>query len=397
MKSSVSLWLCAIAWCIGAARGEPVTLRVATFNIEDVRTQDVASGDQPRLKRIAEVIQRMRPNIILLNEMAYDMPGGPDVKEGDAPGQNARRFAERYLAVPQSPESAAMKFAAYMPPTNTGVASGFDLDNDGQAVLTYPSPPPTKPDGSPGEQTEEGRRYGNDCWGFGTFPGQYGFALLVDERLTVLTDQIRTFQRLPWDYVDGNYMPLKADGTPWYSEEERKYMRLCSKTFADVPVKLPNGSVLHVLCLHPTPPAFDGAEQRNKRRNHDEIRFIADYVERASYIVDDAGVEGGLDRFATFVVVGDLNADPKKGESYRGPMAKHIAGCPRINFSNTPVSEVKIEGLEPSDTARFKLRVDYVLPSSDLTLLRSGVWRESPGGGEFPSDHFPVWAEVVVK
>ena len=28
----------------------------------------------------------------------------------------------------------------------------------------------------------------------------------------------------------------------------------------------------------PTPPAFDGEEDRNGRRNHDEIRFWVDYV-----------------------------------------------------------------------------------------------------------------------
>ena len=35
---------------------------------------------------------------------------------------------------------------------------------------------------------------------------------------------------------------------------------------------------VHVLASHPTPPTFDGAEDRNGRRNHDEIRFWADYV-----------------------------------------------------------------------------------------------------------------------
>ncbi len=54
----------------------PLTVRVATFNIEDVRQEDVSRADNPRLKAIAEVIQRIGPNIIFLNEIAYDMPGG---------------------------------------------------------------------------------------------------------------------------------------------------------------------------------------------------------------------------------------------------------------------------------------------------------------------------------
>src|SRR5690606_19592470 len=83
-----------------------------------------------------------------------------------------------------------------------------------------------------------------------------------------------------------------------------------------VPVVLNGGTVVHVLVSHPTPPVFDGPEDRNGRRNHDEIRFWADYVEdgeRASYLVDDAGVRGGLAPDALFVILGDLNADPAPG------------------------------------------------------------------------------------
>jgi hypothetical protein len=45
----------------------PITIRVATFNLEDVRTTDLKDGTQPRLRALAEVIQRLRPNLIMLN------------------------------------------------------------------------------------------------------------------------------------------------------------------------------------------------------------------------------------------------------------------------------------------------------------------------------------------
>ena len=63
---------------------------------------------------------------------------------------------------------------------------------------------------------------------------------------------------------------------------------------------------------------FDGAEDRNGTRNHDEIRFWADYVEDASYIYDDAGVYGGLGGGARFVIAGDQNSDPLDGDSIPG-------------------------------------------------------------------------------
>lgn len=61
---------------------------------------------------------------------------------------------------------------------------------------------------------------------------------------------------------------------------------------------------VHMLLHHPTPPAFDGAERRNVRRNHDEIRLWADYIgcgvcgaastTDADYIYDDHGHTGGI-------------------------------------------------------------------------------------------------------
>ena len=56
---------------------------------------------------------------------------------------------------------------------------------------------------------------------------------------------------------------------------------LSSKSHWDVPVRIGNVT-LHLLASHPTPPAFDGAEDRNGRRNHDEIRFWSDYLTRGS-------------------------------------------------------------------------------------------------------------------
>jgi endonuclease/exonuclease/phosphatase family metal-dependent hydrolase len=399
-----------------------VTLRVATFNLEDVRTDDLKRRDQPRVQRLAEVIQRLRPNIILLNEIAYDMPGAPDVDEGESPGQNAQRFIDNYLSIPQVPGLRPIRYRAFMAPSNTGIPSGFDLDNDGNVVTEYPDPPRAGVDGSAGRQTPGGRAFGNDCWGFGTFPGQYAMALLVDERLVIDADNIRTFRLLPWDYVAGAFMPKAPDGTPWFTDDERALMRLSSKSHWDVPVRLPNGAVLHLLCSHPTPPAFDGPEERNKRRNHDEIRFWRDYIDNAPYVVDDDGRPGGLPPRRPFVILGDLNADPDEGNAFRDPIDTHLATSRRINMDAVPRSPIAIPRLDDDDTARFGLRVDYALASRDLVVLNTGVWRDPPTAGgpadtnppepappagaegestrrppwNFPSDHFPVWIEVAV-
>ena len=85
--------------------------------------------------------------------------------------------------------------------------------------------------------------------------------------------------------MPGNLIPAG-----FYDPEELDVFRLSSKNHVDVPVKIDNGTV-HFLVSHPTPPVFDGPEDRNGTRNHDEIRFWADYVDpaRSGYIYDDDG------------------------------------------------------------------------------------------------------------
>ena len=210
--------------------------------------------------------------------------------------------------------------------------------------------------------------------------------------------------------MPNNLMPTTTDddGEPvaWYDGEAGEVFRLSSKSHWDVPIRLPNGALLHMLCSHPTPPAFDGPEARNKRRNHDEIRFWADYVENASYIIDDKGNFGGLARGAAFVIAGDLNADPDEGQSLRDPIGL-LLSTKAVGDDPRPVADVESTRLDADDTALFGLRVDYVLPSRTVAVLGSGVWRQLPDLAEvsgtedaptkrFPSDHFPVWVDIAV-
>jgi endonuclease/exonuclease/phosphatase family metal-dependent hydrolase len=134
---------------------------------------------------------------------------------------------------------------------------------------------------------------------------------------------------------------------------------------------------------------------RNKRRNFDEIRFWADYIADESYIVDDANRPGGLGPREAFVILGDLNADPDEGSSFKDPIERFLLTNRRVESGSVPRSDVAIEGLDDDDTSGFGLRVDYVLPSRGVGVLGSGVWRAVPDAWpEFPSDHFPVWADL---
>jgi endonuclease/exonuclease/phosphatase family metal-dependent hydrolase len=417
----------------GAERGArdrgPQELTVAQYNILDVRTEDLERDDNPRLRELAATIQEFEPDILLLNEIAYDDRRAHDVDEGDPEGQNAARFVDNYLSVPQAAGLEGLEYDAFMAPSNTGVHSGFDLNNNGLNLAeTYdsfedyeevcPVPSPGE-DGTPGRQVQCGRDWGDDSFGFGTFPGQYAMGLLVHPDIDILEDEVRTFQEFLWADMPGALLPSDPDGEgfdpenpdegpgDWYSEEELDVFRLSSKSHWDVPVELPNGAVIHLLASHPTPPGFDGPEARNRLRNHDEIRFWGDYLDDADYIYDDDGEYGGLERGAMFIVMGDLNADDDPGgdqdsNTFRDPMGDFLLSKGRVNDNFVPEAlDQDEDNLKADATAEFGIRADYVLPSRELRVVdgyvygHSGLF-EGNGYGPTPSDHYPVVLELIV-
>jgi len=373
-----------------------------THNIEDVRTADLRRADHPRLQRAAARIQHLAPDVLLVNEMTYDQPGSPGYRSGDPEGHNAQRFAHHYLASPQADSLDGRSYTPVMLPVNTGVHSGFDLNNDGEVISTVPDVPASPEDGSVAPQTDAGRAYGNDAWGFGVFPGQYGMALFVRDDWTVLRDSIRTFRQLRWHAMPNASVPIDTTTyEPWYAPDEWAEMRLSSKSHWDVPVELPGGEVLHVLASHPTPPGFDGVARRNNHRNQDEIRLWTDYLNDANYVEDDSGRAGGLHEDASFVVMGDLNADPDDASVFRDAI-RHLIDHERVNGAvvpkASPAREADYPDLDPDDTARWEARADYVLPSANFTVQDAEIWRPHPDRvPEVPvSDHFPVWMDVRV-
>ncbi|MCP3958859.1 MAG: endonuclease/exonuclease/phosphatase family protein [bacterium] len=355
------------------------TLRVATFNIWELSREKLdhqgAEGvyDHPQLASAAEVIQRIRPDVLLLNEIDFDA----ETRE------NARLFVERYLRVGHGGLEPIDYPHIFFEPSNTGVPSGHDLDNDGAT------------DGPA------------DAHGFGRYPGQYAMALL--SRYPIDRQAARTFQLLPWSSMPGHLIPDGEDGRPaWYDAGEVANLRLSSKSHWDVPIRV-GSATLHVLASHPTPPVFDGEEDHNGRRNFDEVRLWADYLssgDAAAYIVDDAGTAGGLGSEEAFVVMGDLNADPYREPDYGRTAISQLLEHPRIRDPG-PRSDGGAAADRPYDgpgelrTAPYG-RIDYVLPSSNLEVLGSEVFWPGPDeplrrlveGDGRASDHALVWVDL---
>lgn len=402
--ASTAITVMLVQSCVGD------TVRFATFNVSlyddhlGALAERLAYSSDSQASALAEIIQRVRPDVLLLNEFDY--------AEDESAIDN---LLQNYLAVAQnfsrSPKGAAepIKYPyRFRAPSNTGISSGFDLDRDG------------KVNEQPGDS-----QYGGDCWGYGEYAGKYGMVLL--SRYPINSEGVRTFKNFRWQDMPDALLPdnpATHEPADWYSPEALEQFPLSSKSHWDVPIRI-EGRTIHVLASHPTPPTYDGPEDRNGRRNHDEIRFWADYIGSGdadpAYIYDDQGKRGGLTKGEHFVIMGDLNGDPADGDGAEG--IKRLLNSPLVTTGPAPASEggaeqARLQGgkntvhqgdprLDTLDAADEEgpgnLRVDYVIPARSLKTLASGVfWPKNRdrlfslvGTHPFPSsDHRLVWIDI---
>ena len=378
------------ATAVAAATAPDAPLRLATYNTSlysDEAGGLVAEleGDSEHARKIAAVLQNVRPDLVLLNEFDYD----------DA-HRAADLFQHRFLEVAQPGGGEPLRYPyRYLASVNTGVPSGLDLDNNG-------------------EVGGNGRNRGNDAWGYGLHPGQYG--MLVLSKYPIDEKAVRSFQHFKWSAMPGAVRPVvPATGRPFWSDAVWSQLRLSSKSHWDVPVETPHG-VVHMLVSHPTPPVFDGKEKRNAARNHDEIRLWREYLSGdAPWLCDDAGRCGGLAADARFVILGDLNNDPVDGDGRHEAIVELIEH-PRVLRYPTPTSAgveeiardyaargIAHRGAPQHVTGDFgpkagAMRLDYVLPSAGFTYVGSGIFWPASSDPHAKiadgSDHHLVWVDV---
>lgn len=410
----ISCGLISCGLCLVSVADEPLVpnkaagaLRLATFNVSLNRNEpgqlsrDLASRDR-QIQAVATIIRIVRPDVLLLNEVDY----APQARHAEV-------FEQLFLSDPQIDDLGSGPWPMphiFSAEVNTGVPSGLDLNANGRAVDP------------------------EDAWGFGRFPGQYGMAVL--SRYELDRARVRTFQKWLWSQLPEAQVPRiatandstrsKSDAVlqDYYPPEVWSQLRLSSKSFWDVPIKTEAGW-LHVLASHPTPPAFDGPEDRNGCRNHDEIKLLEHYIDGADFLRDDAGQSGGLPTDAAFVVLGDLNSDPVDGDSRRAAIER-LLRHPRMAQYPAPTSRgaslaaarqaganLRHRGDPAADTGDFNdravgnLRIDYVLPSLPWQVVAAGVFWPAPDDISEnlrealqqilrATDHHLVWVDVVM-
>lgn len=343
-----------------AAPGHGETIRFATWNVGLSRPgpglllRDILRKE-PDVAAVVQVLVAVQPDVILLTGFDYDFGGA-------ALGAFAAMAGDAGATYPHR--------LAFLP--NTGMATGRDLDGDGRA-------------GGP-----------RDAQGFGEFAGQGGMALL--SRLPLDGSAHRNFSAFLWGDLPGAIPP----------EDLAPDQRLSSVAHWDLALFLPDGRPVRLWTWHATPPVFDGPEDRNGRRNHDEAAFWLRYLD---------GALPWRPEEAPFVLMGDANLDPVDGDG-RPEALLALLGHPRIVDASprSPGGEAAAardgganaahRGDPARDTADWQdgpgqpgnLRVDYVLPSREWRVRDAGVWwpETEPAAGiaAAASRHRLVWVDV---
>lgn len=315
---------------------------MATFNADLTRKgpglllRDILTGEDPQVEAAAGVIAAAAPDVILLTGIDYDLDGVALAAFAGRVAAAGGDYPHRFTARP-----------------NTGMATGLDLDGDGRP-------------GGPG-----------DAQGFGRFAGEGGMAVL--SRLPL--GQAADYSALLWRDLPGNLMA--GAGLP---EEAAAVQRLSTTGHWAVPVDLPDGGQITLLAWLATPPVFDGPEDRNGRRNHDEAAFWLRLMDGDLPFAPPAG---------PFVLLGDANLDPVDGEGRAAALAALLAD-PRVQDlrPESPGAAAAARGganarhkgpaaLDtadwPDDPGPGNMRVDYVLPSAGLAVEGAGVWWPASG------------------
>ncbi|MEL6617859.1 MAG: endonuclease/exonuclease/phosphatase family protein [Pseudomonadota bacterium] len=334
-----------IAALLLAPAGSADTYRFATYNTELQRKgpglflRDLVRGKDEQINAVLQIIAAADADVLALQGIDYDLTGAALGRLAEATGY---------------PHSFAMR-------PNTGLPTGLDMDGDGRR-------------GGP-----------RDAQGYGRFSGQGGMAVL--SRFPMDTAQVQDLSALLWQDVPDALLP-EVNGKPFPSAKARAVQRLSTTGHWVIPILLPEGRV-DLMTFHASPPVFDGPEDRNGRRNHDELRLWQ--------LLLDGTV--GTPPPGPYVIAGDANLDPLDGQGRRGAI-RALLNDPRLQRV-TPTGAEGTDTVDWDDPVPGNLRVSYVLPSTHWRIADSAVLWPAPGDplaetAATASRHRLVWVDLAI-
>lgn len=330
------------------------TLRVATYAAPLSRDgpglllRDIGKGDDPGIVAILAVLGAVEADVVVLTDFDFD---------------HDQQALTAFAAAAGYPH-----FHSRAP--NSGVPTGLDLDGNGK------------------------RGEARDAQGYGRFTGDGGMAVL--SRYPVIADAVQDHSGLLWQDLPDAKRPSTM------TDEVAGVQRLSSSGHWVVPVMAPDGRV-DVLASSHTPPVFDGPEDRNGLRNHDELVLWQkvldgaygpapeDFIFAANFNLDPMDGEGRV------AVIKDFLTDPRLQDPAPRSIGGQIAASP--NHEGDPGRDTA----DWSETGPGNLRVSYVLPAATWEVLDAGVFWPAPDDpkaallgkeGDAAGPHHLVWVDI---
>lgn len=322
-----------LAFACTVAQAQDATLRIATFNAELTRKgpglllRDILKGEAPQIAAFKTLMLEVRPDIISLQGLDYDLRGTAMDALADDLSADGLIYPYRFTAAP-----------------NAGQATGLDLNGNG--------------------------KFGDadDAHGYGRFNGMGGMAVL--SRFPIQLDAVEDYTEMLWRDLPDHTYPM-SDGAPFGGPEVFAAHRLSSRNHWVVPITTPNQGTLRLMTFHATPPLYDGEEDRNGRRNHDEVAFWLNYLKQDTSPLP-------------FVILGTANTDPLRGKGRPDAINALIAHKNLQNpFDERPTADF-------TDPVPGDLRVDYLLPSVAWRVVDYGMINAPDA-----SRHSLMWVDVT--
>ena len=338
--------------------------RVATFDAALSRgaagelAADLATPDDQQAANVAAIIQRTRPDVLLLTDIDVDSAAAVD------------EFRTNYLLLSQNGAQPIDYPHVFVAPSNTGVPSGFDLDNDGTVggandafgLRRLPRPARDGPAVAVPDRDQPGAHVPAPAVGLGAGrpparrPGHArsrrlvlgrragGAAALVDVALGRTDRRVRPHSSTCWRRA----------------RRRRPATGRRTATGCATPTRSGSGPTTSPA---PTPPGSSTTP--------------------AAPAASTAA--------AAFVIVGDLNSDPTDGDSVAGAVDQVLAldqvqdPAPASDgaveaavaqglANRTQAGDPALDTADLADDTLGNLRTDYVLPSDGFDVVDAGVF-----------------------
>lgn len=188
---------------------------------------------------------------------------------------------------------------------------------------------------------------------------------------------------LLWRDVDGAQMPKREDGGAFPSLEAQKVQKLVGQGLWVAHIDI---AQVTLALFQNQAPVFDGAEDMNGLRSRAQLGLLSAVMNRAY----------GAFPKERFVLLGNSNLDPDRGDGDRAAMAALLAD-PRL--------QDRVPRSARGDVATAfwdnpgPMRVSYVLPSHDWNVQETGVFWPKDGPlakmAEQASRHRMVWMDIM--